>query len=247
MDLLIVAATCVAVGVRVFCVSKGEELTPHWAYRLHQIYIAVFMLLMMRTLQIFLFFSGMGPKILMLRGIFMDFIYFLSILLVFWMAYGVGSYALMRPLKAGVGLKSDAPTRGILDPYWALFGQNTDFAGELEEGDEMRRNDAILPTKEELREMTEVELPLVQAIYMLFGTFLLLNMIIALFSNTINSIDQDSQKIWKFSRIEMIYEYHEKTRLPPPFSLLSRIPLVFAHLVQRTCFNRVQQSWIGSL
>ena len=45
----------------------------------------------------------------------------------------------------------------------------------------------------------------------------------------------------------MIYEYHEKTRLPPPFSLLSRIPLVLAHLVQRTCFDRMQQSWIGYL
>ena len=139
------------------------------------------------------------------------------------MAYGVGSYALMRPLKVAKGIKSlnssnsDITTQAILDPYWSLFGEITDFtqelekvAEDLEKENKTNPNETLLPNEKELRRMTEIQLPIVQAVYMLFGTFLLLNMIIALFSNTISSLDQDSQKIWKFSRVEMIYEYQGK-------------------------------------
>ena len=47
-----------------------------------------------------------GPKILMLRGILVDFAHFLCILALFWAAYGIGAFAVMRPLKASVGVDS---------------------------------------------------------------------------------------------------------------------------------------------
>ena len=111
----------------------------------------------------------MGPKVLMLRGIFVDFFHFLTILLVFWVAYGVGSFAMMRPLKAGVGLDDEwwiyDVAKVMLDPYWALFGNNNDFAGELEDGDASLKNATVLPSKEYTKAITDIILPFTQVIY----------------------------------------------------------------------------------
>ena len=116
--------------------------------------------------QTYLFLTKMGPKVLMLRGIFVDFFHFLTILLVFWVAYGVGSFAMMRPLKAGVGLDYDVydVAKVILDPYWALFGSNTDFTGELEDGNASLKNATVLPSKEHTKAITDIILPFTQVI-----------------------------------------------------------------------------------
>ena len=143
----------------------------------------------------------------------------------------------MRPYRAGVGLESDHwmydVAHIILNPYWALFGNNHDFAEVLERGNATSKNATLEPSEGDAKAMTEIALPFVRAIYMLFGAFLLHNMIIALFSNTINCIEQDSQKIWKFSRVEMIYEFHGRTMVPPPFSMLTRLGFVVYWVAQR--------------
>ena len=205
-------------------VSAGEMASPTWAYLLHLLYIFVFMIFAIRRLQTYLFLTKMGPKVLMLRGIFVDFFHFLTILLVFWVAYGVGSFAMMRPLKAGVGLDDEGRiydvAKVILDPYWALFGTNTDFAGELKDGKASLKNATVLPSKEHKKIITDIILPFTQAIYMMFGAFLLLNLIIALFSNTIDNVNKESKKYWKFSRVELVHEYQCKPWTPPPFSMV---------------------------
>ena len=69
---------------------------------------------------------------------------------------------------------------------------------------------------------------------MMLGAFLLLNLIIALFSNTIDSINNSARSIWKFSRVEMVYEYHEKNLTPPPFAIIPRLLFVLYWLIQQS-------------
>ena len=59
---------------------------------------------------------------------------------------------------------------------------------------------------------------------------LLLNMIIATFSSTVEELDLDSNKIFKFQRFEGIKECSEKTILPPPIVVFEYLYLGFKFL-----------------
>ena len=57
-------------------------------------------------------------------------------------------------------------------------------------------------------------------IYILLLTVLLLNLLIAIFTNTFEDIESESDKIWKFQRYNLIYEYFQKTIFVPPFTFV---------------------------
>ena len=61
-------------------------------------------------------------------------------------------------------------------------------------------------------------------IYVCLAKILLLNIVIAMFSNTFEEINKNSTELWKFNRLKLIYKYDEfyyKFPIPPPFSLIS--------------------------
>ena len=61
-------------------------------------------------------------------------------------------------------------------------------------------------------------------IYVCLANILLLNIVIAMFSNTFEEINKNSTELWKFNRLKLIYKYDEfyyKFPIPPPFSLFS--------------------------
>ena len=68
----------------------------------------------------------------MLRGILVDFGNFLCILALFWAAYGIGAFAMMRPLKSSVGLDSH---------HW-MYDIASMILGLLKKG--LRRNFLVL-------------------------------------------------------------------------------------------------------
>ena len=61
-------------------------------------------------------------------------------------------------------------------------------------------------------------------VYVCLANVLLLNIVIAMFSNTFEEINKNSTELWKFNRLKLIYKYDEfyyKFPIPPPFSLFS--------------------------
>ena len=57
-------------------------------------------------------------------------------------------------------------------------------------------------------------------VYMLMVNVLLINLLIALFSNTFEKIQANSQKIWKFYRYTYIREYYYRPPLAPPLIII---------------------------
>ena len=57
-------------------------------------------------------------------------------------------------------------------------------------------------------------------VYMLMVNILLINLLIALFSNTFEKIQANSQKIWKFYRYTYIREYYYRPPLAPPLIII---------------------------
>ncbi|KAL3310415.1 hypothetical protein Ciccas_011022 [Cichlidogyrus casuarinus] len=56
---------------------------------------------------------------------------------------------------------------------------------------------------------------------------ILINLLIALFSNTVSRIDQRSTSHWLAERYQMVMEYHDRSVLPPPFNILSILYEIF--------------------
>uniref|UniRef100_A0A3Q2Y9G2 Ion transport domain-containing protein n=1 Tax=Hippocampus comes TaxID=109280 RepID=A0A3Q2Y9G2_HIPCM len=60
-------------------------------------------------------------------------------------------------------------------------------------------------------------------VYLLFANILLLNLLIAIFNFTFQEVQDNTDRIWKFQRYELIKEYHSRPAAPPPFIILSHL------------------------
>lgn len=58
-------------------------------------------------------------------------------------------------------------------------------------------------------------------IYSLITVIILINLIIAVFTTTYEKCASRADQIWKFQRTELVHEYNNRPRLPPPLSLIS--------------------------
>ncbi|XP_064607847.1 transient receptor potential cation channel subfamily M member 4-like [Liolophura sinensis] len=57
--------------------------------------------------------------------------------------------------------------------------------------------------------------------YLFIVKLVLVTLLFAMFSSTISKISAESQQIWKFQRYNLIVEFEERLRLPPPLTLIS--------------------------
>ena len=67
---------------------------------------------------------------------------------------------------------------------------------------------------------------------MVIANILLLNLLIALFSSTYAAIDENSIRIWKYSRYQSVKNNYFRPILPPPFIFFSQL-----HSIYKYCKN----------
>ncbi|XP_055958034.1 transient receptor potential cation channel subfamily M member-like 2 [Patella vulgata] len=175
-----------------------------------------------RLLHIFVVSSSLGPKLVMLRKMILkDLIPFMVIVLVFVLAYSVATEAILYPnTELSVKLLYQLPRKA----YWHMYGEL--FLEDIEGSSSCTDNPDEYGTNNELRCPSTVGryvAPVSLGIYMLFTNVLLLNILIAMFSNTFNNIEQRSYSYWCLQRYQLIYEYYSRPFLPPPL-------IVFVHL-----------------
>ncbi|CAF0821277.1 unnamed protein product [Adineta steineri] len=144
-----------------------------------------------------------GPMLLMIQamvGALSDMGTFFSIFFVFTSAYGVASFAL---LKNGELFLDLSVFRKIFhQAYWHVFGQMNDL-------DDIENN----------FEITGWAAFALLACYMAVSNILLVNLLVAMFSNTFDRMFAKMDTLWKFYRYHIIKEYTILPPLPPPFNL----------------------------
>ncbi|XP_063626908.1 transient receptor potential cation channel trpm isoform X3 [Cydia splendana] len=69
--------------------------------------------------------------------------------------------------------------------------------------------------------------PIVMTIYLLVANILLINLLIAVFNNIFNEVNEVSHQVWMFQRFTVVMEYERKPVLPPPL-------IIFCH-IYATC------------
>ncbi|KAG7468227.1 hypothetical protein MATL_G00140610 [Megalops atlanticus] len=180
-----------------------------------------------RVLDIFGVNKYLGPYVMMIGKMMIDMLYFVVIMLVVLMSFGVARQAILHP--------DEEPTwrlaRNIFYmPYWMIYGEV--FADSIDPpcGDNMYDEDGKkLPPCIPGAWLT----PAIMACYLLVANILLVNLLIAVFNNTFFEVKSISNQVWKFQRYQLIMTFHDRPVLPPPLIIFSHIYIVLKRLCCR--------------
>lgn len=158
----------------------------------------------------------LGPKLVMIRSMLIELLMFIFILVVVLVSYGVSQQVLLYPYRADFSWRT---LRDILYyPYWNLYGEiMLEYA--------FAESDACTLTGVLNSEcpMSNYLSPLFLAIYLMIAGILLINLLIAIFSNVFEKIEENSIELWKFNIFSIVLEYSSRPVLPVPFSSITAI------------------------
>uniref|UniRef100_A0A672NTP0 Transient receptor potential cation channel subfamily M member 1-like n=1 Tax=Sinocyclocheilus grahami TaxID=75366 RepID=A0A672NTP0_SINGR len=187
-----------------------------------------------RVLDIFGVNKYLGPYVMMIGKMMIDMLYFVVIMLVVLMSFGVARQAILHP--------DEEPTwrlaRNIFYmPYWMIYGEV--FADSID----LYAMEINPPCGENLYDEDGKKLPpcipgawltpAIMACYLLVANILLVNLLIAVFNNTFFEVKSISNQVWKFQRYQLIMTFHDRPVLPPPLIIFSHIYIVLKRLCCR--------------
>ncbi|XP_076026516.1 transient receptor potential cation channel subfamily M member 1b [Genypterus blacodes] len=194
-----------------------------------------------RVLDIFGVNKYLGPYVMMIGKMMIDMMYFVVIMLVVLMSFGVARQAILHP--------DEEPTwrlaRNIFYmPYWMIYGEV--FADSID----LYAMEINPPCGEHLYDEDGKKLPpcipgawltpALMACYLLVANILLVNLLIAVFNNTFFEVKSISNQVWKFQRYQLIMTFHDRPILPPPLIILSHLYILFNRLFKRCAKKKAE-------
>uniref|UniRef100_A0A8C4RL88 Transient receptor potential cation channel subfamily M member 3 n=1 Tax=Erpetoichthys calabaricus TaxID=27687 RepID=A0A8C4RL88_ERPCA len=182
-----------------------------------------------RLLDIFGVNKYLGPYVMMIGKMMIDMMYFVIIMLVVLMSFGVARQAILHPNED----PSWVLAKNIFYmPYWMIYGEV--FADQIDPPCGFNITNADGTTDELPPCKTGAWIvPAIMACYLLVANILLVNLLIAVFNNTFFEVKSISNQVWKFQRYQLIMTFHERPVLPPPLIIFSHMTMVFQHLCCR--------------
>ncbi|XP_061077314.1 transient receptor potential cation channel subfamily M member 1-like [Conger conger] len=190
-----------------------------------------------RVLDIFGVNKYLGPYVMMIGKMMIDMLYFVVIMLVVLMSFGVARQAILHP--------DEEPTwrlaRNIFYmPYWMIYGEV--FADSIDRKTRIHiyAMEINPPCGDNLYDEDGKKLPpcipgawltpAIMACYLLVANILLVNLLIAVFNNTFFEVKSISNQVWKFQRYQLIMTFHDRPVLPPPFIIFSHMYILFKRM-----------------
>uniref|UniRef100_A0A8C3ARZ7 Transient receptor potential cation channel, subfamily M, member 2 n=1 Tax=Cyclopterus lumpus TaxID=8103 RepID=A0A8C3ARZ7_CYCLU len=223
-------------SILLFIVGLAFRLTTELFYAGKILLCVDFVVFCLRFMAIFTISRTLGPKIIIVRRMMRDMFFFMFLLSIWVVAYGVA--------KQGILIHNDNRldwiVRGaIYEPYLIIFGNfptNIDYAVFDLDSCSMNGTDPLKPKCPVLNENQTPAFPewltiIMLCVYLLFANILLLNLLIAIFNFTFQTVQDNTDRIWKFQRYELIKEYHSRPAAPPPFIIFSHFYLFIRNMV----------------
>nr|CAD7265095.1 unnamed protein product [Timema shepardi] len=214
---------CDAAAIIFFLIGLGLRLKPSSMKTGRIIFCVDIMYWYLRILNILGVNKYLGPLVTMMGKMVKNMIYFVVLLLVVLMSFGVCRQAILYPDEE----PSWKLVREIFfQPYFMLYGEV--FAADI---DPPCGDTPDMPKCQVGRWIT----PAVMSTYLLVANILLINLLIAVFNNIFNEVNAVSHQVWMFQRFTGVMEYEQKPVLPPPLIVLSH-----AYLLVKYCRRRVK-------
>ncbi|XP_078514881.1 transient receptor potential cation channel subfamily M member 2-like isoform X2 [Lissotriton helveticus] len=212
----------------IFLIGVFCRLFKRTLYAGKIIFSVDFILFSFRLMDMFAVNKFLGPKIIVMQKMMTDVVFFLCILFVSVLAYGVSKQAILveNEQRWGWILRNV-----IYEPYLILFGEISDVVDGLAYDEDVCSAQGVDPAKSKCPYNDGAGKPIfpewltiiLQCLYLFFANILLLNLLIAIFSNTFAEVEDHTDEVWRFQRYTLITDYHNRPFAPPPF-------IIFCHL-----------------
>nr|DBA32338.1 TPA: hypothetical protein GDO54_000138 [Pyxicephalus adspersus] len=196
-----------------------------------------FMIFCTRLMHIFSVSKVLGPKIIILRRMVKDIFFFLFLLAIWIISYGVAKQAILTTNEE----RLDWIFRNVVyGPYLTLFGQIPSEVDSLNFDPTKCSQNGTDPTlpKCVFNDGSKALFPewltiILMCLYHLLANILLLNLLIVMFSYTFGEVESHTDQVWKFHRFGLIKEYNERPAATPPFILLAHLYNFLKHGIFR--------------
>uniref|UniRef100_A0A6I8SSM0 Transient receptor potential cation channel, subfamily M, member 2 n=1 Tax=Xenopus tropicalis TaxID=8364 RepID=A0A6I8SSM0_XENTR len=205
-----------------------------------------FVIFCLRLMHIFTISKTLGPKIIIVKRMMKDVFFFLFLLAVWVVSFGVAKQAILIHNEVRV----DWIFRGVVyHSYMTLFGQIPSYIDGVNYSPDQCTLNGTDPNKQKCPETNETNQPvfpqwltvILLCFYLLFTNILLLNLLIAMFNYTFQQVQEHTDQIWKFQRHDLIEEYHGRPPAPPPFILCSHMYLFIKQVILHEPAGRLKQ------
>ena len=190
----------------------------------------------------------MGPKLIMIRAMAWQTAEFFLVILAFMFAFGVSTQGLMYH---NVPVDLELVKNVFLPAFFIIGGEyytkDDMLAVNYCEVNDTSRYSTDQYDHADCMDITGTPVALsIYVFYLLILNILLVNILIAIFTNTFSSIEAESDKIWRYQKYNLIYEYFHKPIFFPPFTLLyylylATIKLCF-YILRGTVFKSLKPS-----
>ncbi|XP_075140952.1 transient receptor potential cation channel subfamily M member 2 [Leptodactylus fuscus] len=206
-----------------------------------------FVIFCLRLMHIFTISKTLGPKIIIVKRMMKDVFFFLFLLAVWVVSFGVAKQAILIHNE----IRVDWIFRGVVyHSYMTLFGQIPSYIDGVNFNIDQCSVNGTDPNKQKCpetdKENHEPVFPqwltvLLLCLYLLFTNILLLNLLIAMFNYTFQQVQEHTDQIWKFQRHDLIEEYHGRPPAPPPFILFNHLHLFIKRVILHEPAGRQKQ------
>uniref|UniRef100_A0A663LU42 Transient receptor potential cation channel subfamily M member 2 n=1 Tax=Athene cunicularia TaxID=194338 RepID=A0A663LU42_ATHCN len=237
-------------AILVFITGLSCRLIPSTLYPGRIILSLAFIIFCLRLMHIFTVSKTLGPKIIIVKRMMKDVFFFLFLLAVWVVSFGVAKQAILIHNEERV----EWLFRGVVyHSYLTIFGQIPSYIDGVNFNIDQCSPNGTDPYKPKCPETNEDNKKpifpewltvILLCLYLLFTNILLLNLLIAMFNYTFQQVQEHTDQIWKFQRHDLIEEYHGRPPAPPPFILLNHLQiLVRRGLLRRpaTCYKQLKK------
>ncbi|XP_071124314.1 transient receptor potential cation channel subfamily M member-like 2 [Mytilus edulis] len=176
-------------------------------------YAVTLSMFILRSMHFFFIQRYIGPKVVMIGRMLGDLGFFIALYALFLISFGIMYQAILFPNS------TSSPWQLIKDvvylPYWQVYGE---LNLEQIEGDKptnctTNRQIYTSGTRCPIKNQFNALLP---AVYLILTNILLVNIIIAMFSRTFDTVQDNSEMIYKFHMYALVHEYYDRPMFPIP-------------------------------
>ena len=211
-----------------------------------------FILSVVRLSQFLQLHPSIGPKISMITNMFVDLFFFVSIVFIFLIGYGVGTESLIFPNERN--LTSETVFELLWRPYVHLFGsldltplqrtieteycklKNSEITNEYNKCGS--NNSTYNCSADPICRYNFIIVKFCLGMYMMFAVVMMLNLLIAVFNNTYQMLNAKANELCKWQRYELLEEFRQYYALPFPISSLTYITRTCKWIWKQICGRR---------
>ncbi|KAF5404942.1 Transient receptor potential cation channel subfamily M member 6 [Paragonimus heterotremus] len=225
IDVIVVFLAIISMLLRI-----GLIITFTWA---KSFYAVTLIICYIRIFRLYGFHPALGPKLVMIQRMLTELLIFIFIMVVILVSYGVAVQALLYPNQTEFDWNTVRDA--LYYPYWNLYGElNLEYSFAINSSCTGVPDGVMCPTYNFVA-------PLLLAFYLLLAGILLINLVIAMFSNVFQQVEYNSILLWKFSMYALVVEYNKRPVMPVPLSALQAIVELFQYVITRCKRERMRR------